>query len=399
VYGFHNAGAYVRLRALDSNHVPLSFYEEAIKAGQNNTARYLVDLSMDDITSAEFNNGRVFAITCKYGNTEMLRYLLEKTEGKRDKIDFTAVDEEVGPPHRTALQHACGLGNAEAVALLLDNGFPADATHASGATALHFACSLADHKKAREISELLLAKNAISGFVNAENVLGKTALFQACEVGNEALARLLLDKGADPLQLLAFPGFRVGLSNIFKIRIFSSIFSLLMGGINPSRMLENRMSAIADPLKRIMLEEMLQHYIEEHPHNTLAKHLLYSLRGQSSSLTSLDKARLTVAGFFADTQLCLIYKFSKPFIAADATADATEEATEESAPLLDENRTVRAQLKLAEDDFHLDDGGFTHTEDNTLWGAPRANRNHEPVNVNNDNNAHDRRDSPRKSLR
>jgi ankyrin repeat protein len=396
--GLHNPGAYEGLLSVTSGHLPLNFYEEAIRWGQNNVAKYLVDLSMDDITSLGLNNGRVFAVACKYDNTEMLRYLLEKTEGLRDKINLTAVDEAVGHSSRTALQHACIRGNAEAVALLLDNGFPEDARTLSGTTALHFACAISDHKKAIEIAGLLLEKNATPGFLDEATTLGKTALFRACEAGNGELAHLLVNKGASPLRLLDFPGFRFGLSEIFKIRIFSYIFSFVMTGINPLHMVENRMGAIADPVKRIMLEKMLLRYIEDHPNNALAKHLLNSLKGQASPLTSIDKARLAVTGFFAETQLCLIYKFAQPFIEA-AENNNNIDAENEAQPLLSP-QTVRAQLGLEE--VVVEQGDFeevfTHTEDNTMWGSPRADRGNRvvTVNVNNNNNDTDLSVSPKK---
>ena len=85
--------------------------------------------------------------------------------------------------------YAAAVGSAGAMTLLLDNGANANATNATGATALMWAAT--DIEKVR----LLLARGAD---VNVASQRGRTALQSAARSDSSAaIVRLLLAAGAD----------------------------------------------------------------------------------------------------------------------------------------------------------------------------------------------------------
>ncbi|CAG5876297.1 unnamed protein product [Menidia menidia] len=88
------------------------------------------------------------------------------------------------------LHHATSLGNEEAVKfLLLNNANPNLANH-RGSTPLH----LATEKHLKPLAEILLSRRSTN--VNAKDEDQYTALHWAAQNGDEAITRLLLDRGA-----------------------------------------------------------------------------------------------------------------------------------------------------------------------------------------------------------
>ncbi|XP_029030066.1 receptor-interacting serine/threonine-protein kinase 4 isoform X2 [Betta splendens] len=88
------------------------------------------------------------------------------------------------------LHHAVALGNEEAVKFLLLNNANPNFANARGSTALH----LATEKHMKPLAELLLGRRSTN--VNAKDEDQYTALHWAAQNGDEAIARLLLDRGA-----------------------------------------------------------------------------------------------------------------------------------------------------------------------------------------------------------
>jgi ankyrin repeat protein len=100
-------------------------------------------------------------------------------------------DPDAGDPRggATPLMYAAVVGSVGAMTVLLDNGANANATNATGATALMWAAT--DIEKVR----LLLSRGAD---VNGASQRGRTALQAAARSdGSAAIVRLLLDAGAD----------------------------------------------------------------------------------------------------------------------------------------------------------------------------------------------------------
>ncbi|XP_028322936.1 receptor-interacting serine/threonine-protein kinase 4 [Gouania willdenowi] len=88
------------------------------------------------------------------------------------------------------LHHAINLSNEEAVKFLLLNNANPNLSNARGSTPLH----LATEKHLKPLAELLLGRRSTS--VNAKDEDQYTALHWAAQNGDEAIARLLLDRGA-----------------------------------------------------------------------------------------------------------------------------------------------------------------------------------------------------------
>jgi ankyrin repeat protein len=110
---------------------------------------------------------------------------------KLDALLRSGADPNVADPRggATPLMYAAVAGSTGAMTLLLDNGANANATNATGATALMWAAT--DIEKVR----LLLSRGAD---VNVVSQRGRTALQAAARSdGSAAIVRLLLDAGAD----------------------------------------------------------------------------------------------------------------------------------------------------------------------------------------------------------
>ncbi|KAM6970424.1 receptor-interacting serine/threonine-protein kinase 4 [Aplochiton taeniatus] len=88
------------------------------------------------------------------------------------------------------LHHAVALANEEAVKFLLLNNANPNLANARGSTPLH----VATEKQLRPLAELLLGRRSTN--VNAKDEDQYTALHCAAQNGDEAIARLLLDRGA-----------------------------------------------------------------------------------------------------------------------------------------------------------------------------------------------------------
>uniref|UniRef100_A0A4W6EAK1 non-specific serine/threonine protein kinase n=1 Tax=Lates calcarifer TaxID=8187 RepID=A0A4W6EAK1_LATCA len=88
------------------------------------------------------------------------------------------------------LHHAITLNNEEAVKFLLMNNANPNLANARGSTPLH----LATEKHLKPLAELLLGRRSTS--INAKDEDQYTALHWAAQNGDEAITRLLLDRGA-----------------------------------------------------------------------------------------------------------------------------------------------------------------------------------------------------------
>jgi ankyrin repeat protein len=114
----------------------------------------------------------------------VVRWLLDKgaATNKRDK---NAV---------TALGLASGFGRSPVVELLLERGANPTIAGEGGWTPL-IAASSRGHL---EVVRLLLGHLSAKATLNHGDCNGKTALWQACSMGHGAVARALLESGADP---------------------------------------------------------------------------------------------------------------------------------------------------------------------------------------------------------
>ncbi|KAI4813867.1 hypothetical protein KUCAC02_003088 [Chaenocephalus aceratus] len=88
------------------------------------------------------------------------------------------------------LHHAVTLGNEEAIKFLLLNNANPNFANARGSTPLH----LATEKHLKSLAELLLGRRSTN--INAKDEDQYTALHWAAQIGDEAITRLLLDRGA-----------------------------------------------------------------------------------------------------------------------------------------------------------------------------------------------------------
>ncbi|XP_066507255.1 receptor-interacting serine/threonine-protein kinase 4 [Hoplias malabaricus] len=88
------------------------------------------------------------------------------------------------------LHYAVSLANEEAVKFLLLNNCSANLPDSRGATPLHVAAE----KRLKSVAEILLSRKSTN--VNAKDEDQYTALHFAAQYGDEALTRLLLDRGA-----------------------------------------------------------------------------------------------------------------------------------------------------------------------------------------------------------
>lgn len=91
--------------------------------------------------------------------------------------------------------HRCSVGFAT---LALDNGADPNARSVRGATAMMIAIERGPRDRAKAFVTAMLDRGAD---VNARNERGETALMVAAYVGNDAVASLLLDRGADVLAI------------------------------------------------------------------------------------------------------------------------------------------------------------------------------------------------------
>ncbi|KAF6809424.1 ankyrin repeat protein [Colletotrichum sojae] len=97
----------------------------------------------------------------------------------------------VGLP--TPLLLAASTRNSDTVDLLLKSGARADVRDSSGMSPLHRCQS---EKGGVKVAKLLLDRTP--NLLNATDNSGKTALYMACEMGNEKMVRFLLERYADP---------------------------------------------------------------------------------------------------------------------------------------------------------------------------------------------------------
>ena len=100
------------------------------------------------------------------------------------------------PSSWTPLHMAAYSGRLGAARALLEHGADVNARERQGFTPLHW-CTYASalNPDARQLAELLLSHGAD---INARDTEGSTPLFWAVWIGNRDIARMLLDRGADP---------------------------------------------------------------------------------------------------------------------------------------------------------------------------------------------------------
>lgn len=128
------------------------------------------------------NNGQsLLSFAAESGDRQMVELLL-----KYDTVDLDTMDPKNGS---TPLLHACEAGNAEVAALLLTKG--ANPLICKTESPLTCASRLGQLR----VVELLLAHPAID--TDQPDGKGHTALIAACEWGQEHVAAVLLDRGAN----------------------------------------------------------------------------------------------------------------------------------------------------------------------------------------------------------
>jgi hypothetical protein len=157
----------------------------AAKAGNLATVQRLVadDPGLLDATNG-FDNVTPLMFAAQGGHVGVVRWLLDKG---------AALDER-GSAGRTALWDACCGGRTPVVRLLLERGADPTTAQPSGSTALAAASS----KGHLEVVRLLLGHPSAEATINHRDFLGRTALWDACDMGRKGIVRTLLEGGADP---------------------------------------------------------------------------------------------------------------------------------------------------------------------------------------------------------
>ena len=123
-----------------------------------------------------------FHYACRDGHTEIVEYLIEKT----DDLDFGL--QAVDVFKRTGLHFACKAGNIEIVKLLLNSSnIDLNAKSHSGATPFMIAC---EENWIDIVVELFQQSNID---FNARDKLGRTAFFKACEQGHYQIVMLMYE--------------------------------------------------------------------------------------------------------------------------------------------------------------------------------------------------------------
>ena len=190
-------------------HVPLG---TAIGTGCLDRVKQLIALGADP---GHTYHGRTLLDAAAYGgHVEVFRYLVSL--GLQPSIhhaaaigDFPLLQEllTANPDLRnptaaggrwriTPLHAAVIAGNRESAGFLLAQGVPVDAENHNGHTALALCAEHPRGKANIPIAQLLLAHGANADVSGGHH--GGTSLHRAVMHGDSALARLLLDNGADP---------------------------------------------------------------------------------------------------------------------------------------------------------------------------------------------------------
>ena len=108
-----------------------------------------------------------------------------------NKIDPDIHDDML----QTPLHKACIKGNIEAAETLINNKARVNVKDTWGNTPFYFACYNCYKEEFNiDIVKLLVSHHAD---INAQNISGRNALIEACDVNNEELILFLIEKGAD----------------------------------------------------------------------------------------------------------------------------------------------------------------------------------------------------------
>jgi ankyrin repeat protein len=110
-------------------------------------------------------------------------------------VDQGAAINERGYQGCTALWLACREGRAPAVRMLVEGGADVATAGKGGSTPL----VTASGEGHLEVVRFLLGLSSAKFNINRRDDSGKTALWWACYWGRGGVARLLLDRGADPM--------------------------------------------------------------------------------------------------------------------------------------------------------------------------------------------------------
>lgn len=155
---------------------------EAIENSEiNNVERALSAGANMNVKNERGTPALIVAITWSYGNTEIIKLLLERG------ADVNATEDSIGA---TALAFASSDGHIEITRLLLEKGSDINAKDINGYTPLIEAAA----NNMIEVGRLLLEKGAD---INAKDLRGSTALMFASIEENVEIVRLLLQYGAD----------------------------------------------------------------------------------------------------------------------------------------------------------------------------------------------------------
>lgn len=161
----------------------------ACQKGNIETVKHLLEIGAD-VNLPDENGFTPLYIACKYGYSQIVQSLLNKTNNvtdhlsQRQKADVNICSKDRISP----LFLACFDGNVEIVQCLLAAG--ADANLRKGLSPLCIACQ----RNQGNVVKLLLENKAD---VNLCSNTGWNPLYAACEVGHVEIVHLLLEAGAD----------------------------------------------------------------------------------------------------------------------------------------------------------------------------------------------------------
>jgi ankyrin repeat protein len=153
----------------------------AVMLGSTDMVRWLIDRGAD-VNAASPQDGRVALLwAAQKGNLEIVTALIVA------RADVDAVDSSGIAPVQWAVEN----GHADVVESLIDAGARLDLRETTSGQGLMHRVSIYGHV---DIAKLLLSRGTE---VDAKDAAQKTPIYYACKYGNEQLAGLLVDKGAD----------------------------------------------------------------------------------------------------------------------------------------------------------------------------------------------------------
>lgn len=158
--------------------------------GHEQTAEFIL-ANRGNVNIQNFNGETALMVASRHGYATMVKLFL-KYNAEVNTADETG---------RTALMLACMVGKSDIVRLLIDNGADLNQVDSWGYTALMCTCNrrlnftetqLQEHFA---LIELLLQRGA---YIDSMDKNYNTALMHCCKQGNMAVAKFLLELGADP---------------------------------------------------------------------------------------------------------------------------------------------------------------------------------------------------------